>query len=77
MATPLAIAIAEEVRVEMARQRVTGRQIAELLGISENTLSHRLAGRYEFRASELDKIARYLNVPITNLIPRESWPAPA
>lgn len=43
-------------------------RIAELLGISKSVVSRRLNGVLEFRLSELQKIAAFLEVPIEELL---------
>lgn len=64
--------IAREVRAEMARQRVTQRQMAEWLDISQPQVASRLNGEIEFRPSELQKIANAMDVPVTNFLPTEA-----
>lgn len=61
--------IAREVRAEMARQRVTQRQMAEWLDISQPQVASRLNGDIEFRPSELEKIAEAMDVPVTLFLP--------
>ena len=61
--------ITREVRAELARQRVTQRQVAEWLGISQPQVAARLAGEIEFRPSELDRLASALGVSVTTFLP--------
>lgn len=61
--------VAREVRAELARQRVTQRQAAEWLGISQPQLGLRLNEEIEFRTSELDRLADALGVPVTTFLP--------
>ncbi len=61
--------VAREVRAEMARQRVTQRYVARVLGISQPQVAARLQGRVEFRTSELDLLAKALHVPVTHFLP--------
>lgn len=61
--------VAREVRAEMARQRVTHRQVADRLGLSQVQVSKRLRGQIEFRPSELDAVADFLGVPVTQFLP--------
>lgn len=53
----------------MARQRVTQRQMAEWLDISQPQVASRLNGDIEFRPSELEKIAEAMDVPVTLFLP--------
>lgn len=69
MTLSLARYIASEVRAEMARARVTQRQMAEWLDLSQTQVSERLNGEIEFRPSELEKIASRLDVPVTKFFP--------
>lgn len=61
--------VACEVRAEMARQRMTQRDVAAVLGISQPQVTARLQGRVEFRTSELDRLAEAFGVPVTNFFP--------
>jgi transcriptional regulator with XRE-family HTH domain len=68
MSQPLAQIIATEIRAEMGRQNLSGRQLAEAVGLSQTMASRRLRGLIEFRPSELDKIADLLGVPVTQFM---------
>ena len=61
--------VAGEVRAETARQRVSQRALAEVLGLSQGQVSARMGGDVEFRLSELERIAVLLKVPITHFLP--------
>ncbi len=69
MTQNLAEYMAAEVRAEMARQRVSQRQLAAQLTLSQVQIQRRLAGRIEFRPSELDRAAELLGVPVTQFLP--------
>jgi len=56
------------VRAEMARRRVTQRQIAEALGLSQTQISRRLAGEVAFNVDELAVVADFLGVAISTLV---------
>lgn len=60
--------ITREIRAEMGRQRRNQREIADLIGLSQTQVSKRFAGLIEFRPSELEKIADYLGVPVTQFV---------
>ena len=62
-------AVAEEIRVQMARRRMTGRGLARGAGLNEATVSRKLAGKYPFDVDELSAIAGVLGVPIRQLLP--------
>ena len=52
----------------MARHGKSRSDIAELLGTTRESVRRRLNGDVTFRVDELQKIARYLGVPIAALI---------
>jgi transcriptional regulator with XRE-family HTH domain len=60
--------VAAEIRAEMARQGVSQRQIGEVLGISQPQVSKRLLGEVAFNTTELEKVAEFLGVPVTNFM---------
>lgn len=61
--------VAREVRAEIARQRMTHRQLAEALGVSQPQVTKRLNGDIEFRPSELELLAELCGVPVTQFFP--------
>ena len=52
------------VRAELARARVSHREMARRLGWPNGLLARRLSGEVEFSASELAAIAEQLSVPV-------------
>jgi transcriptional regulator with XRE-family HTH domain len=60
------------VRAELARRRISGREIAGVLNWSERTARRRLGGSTPFTAEELASVARHLNMPIADLLPPAS-----
>lgn len=68
MTQPLAEIIATEVRAEMARQRVSGRQLARVLELSQPQIADRLNGKIQIRPNELEKIADYFGVPVARFL---------
>lgn len=62
--------VAEEARVQLARRRISGRQIGAKLGWSSAYLSRRLTGHIPFTIADLDALARALDIPVTRLLPR-------
>lgn len=61
--------IAAEVRAEMARQRKTHQELADVLGFTKQAVSIRLRGLRSFRAEELVAAANWLNVPVSQFAP--------
>lgn len=68
MTQPLADVIAIEVRAEMGRQRVSGRQLARVLELSQAQVADRLNGKIQIRPNELEKIAEFLRVPVARFL---------
>lgn len=58
-------AIAAEVRAELARQQKSQRDVAAILGLPQQSIQMRLAGKTPFRAEELAILAEGLGVPIS------------
>lgn len=48
------------IRAEMARQKITGRLLADLIGIAEVTMSTKLNGKSEFTLSEAIAVKKAL-----------------
>lgn len=57
--------VATEVRAEMARKRMTQRELAEALGLPQPSISKRLLGKIPFDVAELEKAAEALGVPVS------------
>lgn len=68
MTCSLAETVAAEIRAEMARQRKTQSDVAECLDFDRASLSLRLSGKRDFKLSELERIAEFLDVPLASLI---------
>lgn len=60
--------VAANVRAEMARHRVTQRDVGAALGIAHSAVSHRLTGRTPFDVNELAAIAGLLGVDVAHLV---------
>jgi transcriptional regulator with XRE-family HTH domain len=63
------LAIAAEVRAELARQQLTQRDVAKMLGMLQPSVQKRLAGDVPFRAEELVMLAAALGVPVDRFLP--------
>lgn len=59
--------VSAEIRAEMARQRLTQRQLALSLGWTQPQLSKRLLSKIAFSTDELERIARLLGIPVHEL----------
>lgn len=61
--------VASNVRAELARRKVKGRELAAALGWSERTTRRRLAGELPFTVDELTEVAKHLKMPTADLLP--------
>lgn len=68
MSAPLNTFVVEEIRAGLARRRVTQDQLAAAIGISQATMSRRLAGTQPFTVPELERVAAFLDVPLGSLV---------
>lgn len=57
--------VAAEIRAEMARKKISGRQAGNDLGWSQYYIAARLRGEISFSLIDLEKMADYLEVPVT------------
>lgn len=64
----LSATVAATIRAEMARQRVTQRQLVERLGWTQPYISRRMAGHVAFDVDELSAIADAIGVPTEDII---------
>ena len=62
--------VGAEIRAELARRRMTHEVFAKGIKVSQATLARRLAGTSPFTLNELEAAAKYLNVPVTQLLGR-------
>lgn len=61
--------VAEEIRVLLTRRRMSGRQLAARLGVSQTWLSSRLVGSTPIDLNDLQRIAEVLQVTPADLLP--------
>jgi len=66
--------VAAEIRAQLARRRLSGRQAAAMLGWTSPYLSRRLTGEVPFDVSDLEAIAGLLGVPVASFL--QGPPAP-
>jgi DNA-binding Xre family transcriptional regulator len=62
--------IADEIRSELARRRMSQAQLSAITGITKNTLRSRLQGVRPFNLDEVDRICFVLDMPMVELISR-------
>ena len=65
------LTVAEEVRVALARRRVSGVKLAELIGRSQVYISRRLRGEVAFDVEDLALVADALDVAVADLLPKK------
>lgn len=61
-------AVASAVRVAMAREKKSGRALADEIGMPQSNLSRRMAGETAFTVDELAVIARALKTPLSEFV---------
>lgn len=59
--------IAGNIRAEVSRREINQAELAEYLEMSPAQMSSRLRAKVEFRPSEIEKIAEFMNVEIEEL----------
>lgn len=60
--------IGTEIRVLMIRQNKRQIELAEVLGVTQGAISRYLAGERPLALDDLEKIARFLEIPIAELM---------
>lgn len=68
---PIKQRVASEVRANMARQRISGSELARRIGVSQPYLHRRISGEIPFDIDDLARVAEALNVTIADLLPRD------
>jgi len=61
---------AEEIRAWMGRRKKSGAAMARALGVSSAWVSYRLSGAQEIGLNDLERIADFLGLEVTDLLPR-------
>lgn len=77
MEAPITRRLLDEVRGEMARQRVTQAMLSQATDIPPSGLSRRLSGRSPLTLSEAETIARALDTDLLTLLQRSCAPVGA
>lgn len=62
--------VAEEIRVLLARRKMSATQLARITGLKQSSLSRRMTGETAFDMDDLELIADALGVAVTDLMPR-------
>ena len=70
-------AAAANIRAEMARQRISGRELARRLDMNPTSLARRVAGDVDISLDELAHIADALRVTVAALLPTPTEKASA
>lgn len=60
---------AEEIRVLLARKRMSAAELARRTGIKQSTMARRMTGEIAFDLDDLEAIARVLEVEVVELLP--------
>ncbi|HEX5347880.1 MAG TPA: helix-turn-helix transcriptional regulator [Pseudonocardiaceae bacterium] len=60
--------VATAVRMELARRRMTGKALAESIGMGQRSISKRLVGKVPFKADELLRIADVFGMKLGELL---------
>jgi transcriptional regulator with XRE-family HTH domain len=66
----LADNVAAEVRAHLARRHLTGAALAAAIGKSEMYVSRRLRGHVAFDLGDVEQAARFLEIPVNDLLPQ-------
>jgi transcriptional regulator with XRE-family HTH domain len=69
---PLSVRVAEEIRVMLARRRMSGRELARRLDVSPSWVNYRLTGAQPIDLNDLERISEALGVTVFDLIPRSA-----
>jgi hypothetical protein len=61
--------VARNIRVETARKGVTLTAVADAIGLGQPALAKRMGGQVAWSLADVLAVARYFEVPITNITP--------
>jgi len=62
--------VAEEIRVLLARKKMSAAELARRTGLKQSTMSRRMTGETAFDMDDLEIIAEVLEVEVSDLMPR-------
>lgn len=69
--------IADEVRIELTRQRLTQAQLAARIGSAQSVISRKLCGKAPITTRDVERWAAALDVPVSRLMPSIDTPVAA
>lgn len=69
---PMRQRVAEEVRVALARRRLSASELARRMGVTQRYISRRLTAEIAFDVDDLQRIARALGVAVADLLPADA-----
>lgn len=61
--------VAEEIRVLLARRKMSGAELARRTGIKQSTMSRRMTGETAFDMDDIEAIAAVLDIKVNDLFP--------
>jgi transcriptional regulator with XRE-family HTH domain len=61
--------VAEEIRVLLARRKMSGAELARRTGIKQSTMSRRMTGETSFDMDDIEAIAAVLDIKVSDLFP--------
>jgi transcriptional regulator with XRE-family HTH domain len=67
-ATPLRVAVAGEVRVALARKRMSAAALGRALGVSQTYVWRRLEGQTAFDLDDLERVCKVLDIELPALL---------
>lgn len=62
--------VAEEIRVILARKKMSGAELGRRAGIKQSSMSRRLTGETAFDMDDIEAIAAVLEVSVADLLPK-------
>lgn len=71
---PIAETVARQIRVRLAADRKTGKQLAQHMGLTQDQLSRRIIGRTPIGIDELAAAADFFGIGVTDLTHPEGEP---
>ncbi len=60
--------VSNNVRAELARRRMSTSSLVPVLGVDVRAIQRRLAGEKSWTLTEMQKVATFLNVPLSTLL---------
>jgi transcriptional regulator with XRE-family HTH domain len=76
LASPFAEHVARRIKILMATTGVYQSTVAEAVGMSLDQFSRRMSGRTEWSLADVLAVARYFEVPLSDIAPDHALPLP-